>query len=556
MVAFVVAIVVSYAWMGLEASRAARTAVGLQLERTARLIEGTLAEREYDDRLADSLGEAAGFRVTLIDGDGRVLGDSDVPTRRLPDVENHADRDEVRAALAGRTGISVRASETVSRSLLYVAIPARGGVLRLAVPAEDVLAPVAAGRRISLFVMLALLALTFLLGRLAVRDVRGELETVRNLLIDIGADDLPRADDAREVGFLGDAIAQMVDRLRERIAASRREAGDLRALFDGLDDGLALIERDGSVSLSNPAFERWVGRAIPPGTRFGTLFRTPRLVEAVDRAQSGEHVIEELEVGERTVLMSARPHRDGALLVLRDLTALRRLEGVRRDFVANVSHELKTPLTSVVGFAEAIAEGELPQERARDFGDRILANATRMRLLVDDLLDLARVESGAWVPDPEVVVIGEVAREAWSTRSPSAPGRHPVLEVDDAGVPAFADRDAVRQILRNLLDNAARHSEASGTILVRVRPDGLLVRCEVIDEGRGIPSKHLDRVFERFYRVDPARSREQGGTGLGLAIVKHLVEGHGGDVGIHSAVGRGTTVHFTLPVAGESVADG
>ena len=351
------------------------------------------------------------------------------------------------------------------------------------------------------------------------------------------------------VGSLGRAIDRMAGRIRDRLQVSERESDDLRVLFDGLEDGLAFIDREGRVSLCNLAFERWAGREVAPGTRIGTLFRSPGIAEAVSASRRGESTTAEVELGEHTVLMSARPHRSGAIIVLRDLTVMRRLEGVRRDFVANVSHELKTPLTSVVGFAEALVEGGLEADQARDFARRIFANATRMRYLVEDLLDLSLLESGSWSPEPEAVSVGAIAREVWDTLSPKVRAADLDLRVSGTEEPAWADPDAVRQVMRNLLDNAARYSDEDPAIAVRIRSVGRLQRVEVSDRGPGIASVHVERVFERFYRVDPARSRARGGTGLGLAIVKHFVEAHGGEIGIESALGRGTTVWFTLPTA-------
>ena len=217
--------------------------------------------------------------------------------------------------------------------------------------------------------------------------------------------------------------------------------------------------------------------------------------------------------------------------------------------MANVSHELKTPLTSVVGFAEALVEGGIDADQAGGFARRILFNATRMRYLVDDLLNLSLLESGSWSPEPETVSVGAIAREAWETLSPKVRAHDLELRVSGTEESAWADPDAVRQVMRNLLDNAARYSDEDPAISVRVAADGRFQRVEVSDRGPGIASVHVERVFERFYRVDPARSRARGGTGLGLAIVKHFVEAHGGEIGIESALGRGTTVWFTLPNA-------
>ena len=192
---------------------------------------------------------------------------------------------------------------------------------------------------------------------------------------------------------------------------------------------------------------------------------------------------------------------------------------------------------------------------ARNFAERILANATRMRHLVEDLLDLSRLESGRWSPKPEPVSVGDVASEVWETLAPELKPMGAELRVLGTREPARADPDAVRQILRNLLDNAARYSDDASVITVGVRIEDHFQRVEVVDRGPGIPAAHVERVFERFYRIDPARSRDRGGTGLGLAIAKHFVEAHGGEVGIESALGQGTTVWFTLPVAATPALD-
>ncbi|MYH09325.1 MAG: HAMP domain-containing protein [Gemmatimonadales bacterium] len=390
--------------------------------------------------------------------------------------------------------------------------------------------------------------------RLAARRIEAEVDQARETVDRIASGDLDSSigpTGSGPISSLNRAIDRMADRVRDRVAHSERESSDLRILFDELEDGLAFIDRDGLVSLCNAAFERWAGRAVSPGVRIGTLFRSPRIAQAVSAARQGESTTVEVELGEHTVLMSTRPHRSGAVIVLHDLTVMRRLEGVRRDFVANVSHELKTPLTSVVGFAEALSEGGLDPGHARDFARRILVNATRMRHQVEDLLDLSLLESGSWSPEPQPVSVGAVALEVWETLSPRVRGEEVTLDVSGPREPAYVDPDAIRQVLRNLLDNAARYSDDDPNIAVRIRSDGEFQRVEVTDRGPGIPSVHVERVFERFYRVDPARSRARGGPGLGLALVKHFVEAHGGEVGIDSALGRGTTMWFTLPVAAQ-----
>jgi two-component system, OmpR family, phosphate regulon sensor histidine kinase PhoR len=255
----------------------------------------------------------------------------------------------------------------------------------------------------------------------------------------------------------------------------------------------------------------------------------------------------ELRLGGRMVVFSARPLEEGGtLLVLSDVTDLRRLETVRRDFVANVSHELKTPLTAIAGYAETLA-AEASDAQSVGFAQTIVANARRMQRLVDDLLDLSRIESGAWEHEPQQIGVEAAAREAWEPFTDRAAERRILLETAANSATINGDPDALRQIFTNLFDNALRHTPAGGRIRVAPERSGVGTLVRVTDTGTGIPAEHLPRIFERFYRVDPGRSRQEGGTGLGLSIVKHLVEAHGGRVDAESELGRGTTILLYFP---------
>jgi two-component system phosphate regulon sensor histidine kinase PhoR len=248
------------------------------------------------------------------------------------------------------------------------------------------------------------------------------------------------------------------------------------------------------------------------------------------------------------------------VLVFLDVSALRRLEDVRRDFVANASHELKTPLTAIRGFAETLLDPQLPPDLRAQFAQTVKANADRLQRIVDDLLDLSRIETGGWRVEPEIVSVPEIAAEAWGTLQAAVDAKGARLQVAVPHECEFVDADpsALRQIFINLFGNSLRYIPDGGQVELSAAPvaeasaDGRAwVRIDVRDNGSGIPSTHLPRIFERFYRADAARSREEGGTGLGLAIVKHLVEGHGGGIQAQSELGRGTTIRFTLPVPEE-----
>lgn len=529
-----------------------------ELARTALVAATSLHDRDLTDSLADSIGAASGLRVTFVSRDGTVLGDSEVDLAALPRVENHGDRPEIRDALGGRTGVGTRASETVSRRLIYVAVPHPAGVVRLARPLDDLRTAITRSRRLlfagGALAMLVAAALSLFIVRLLPRPLRRVRETAKA----IAAGDLSRrvrATGSDLVANLGHAIDEMAEQLERTVDDLSREKGDLSALFEGLEDGVAVVDGTGIVVRANTAFRHWAGRVDLVGVRFGTLFRDPRIGETVSRAVDGQAASCESSVGDRTLLMSAQSYGGGAVVLMRDLTKLRQLEGVRRDFVANVSHELKTPLTGILGFAEPLAEGDLPPEQARLFAERIGANARRMRDLLSDLLDLARVESGTWAPIRQVVRLDHSARTAWSDLAPMPDDRNVRLVVDaSAGLAVDADPDSLHHIFHNLLDNALRFSPDDGTVEIRARREEGRTIVEVRDQGQGIAQQHLERVFERFYRVDSSRDRESGGTGLGLSIVKHLVVAHGGDVGVRSELGDGATFWFTLPTSGATAA--
>ena len=542
----------SLLWWSLDGlAEASRDQRRQAMERQARLAATAVGERAFADSLADRLGEASGLRVTLIEPDGRVAGDSRVPAEAIPGIESHGDRPEVRAALRGAVGTATRASATVGVRLLYVAVPHRGGVVRVAAPAEEtggiadravgMVLVVAAGSGV-----LLLLAGTPL-ERFVLRPLRELRKDAERL--EAGRGTVGHRSREGEVGALAQALAGLAARLEEAEAARGRER-ELEALFDQLEEGVALVDGVGVVRRANRAFRRWVGRDEVEGAKFETLFRDPEVSGALESGLGGRSASRETRLGDRTVVVGVRPHGDGAVAVLRDLTRLRRLEGVRRDFVANVSHELKTPLTSVLGFAEPLADPELPTEQRLEFAERILDNGRRMRRLIDDLLDLSRIEAGAWEPERERADVGTAVSAAWRELEPAASEKGVSLTTDLEGAPDVqADRDALRQILRNLLENAIRFAPEGSSVGAEARRDGASVRISVSDRGPGIPEAQRERVFERFYRVDAGRSRAEGGTGLGLSIVQHLVAAHGGDVEIESRVGEGTTVSFTLPAA-------
>ena len=353
-----------------------------------------------------------------------------------------------------------------------------------------------------------------------------------------------------EVGDLATAIHRLAEQLDARLSALAAEQSVLSSLVEALNEGVIAISPNQVVVRINNIGRRLlsIDRPLPFAVDF--LPREPTLRDAILRAMRGRATEpEEIVIGGTTVSLTARPLvNGGAVVALFDLTPIRRLEAVRRDFVANVSHELRTPLTIVGGFAETLQDRGISSEQRATFAKTILANTQRMQRIVDELLDLSRIESGHWQPHPQTVRLADVATDIFTRITPAASekGVSLRLDIDPKAATVHADRTALEQILLNLSENAVRHtSEGSISISSRPRNNGVLV--SVRDTGSGIEQEHLPRIFERFYRADAARSRAAGGTGLGLSIVKHLVEAHGGVVEAESEIGKGTEVRFFLP---------
>lgn len=535
------------------------TALGL--EREARLVATQLpADSLAWPKAAITLGTLIGQRVTLIDPSGRVRGDTEFPADALGGLENHATRPEVIAAIASGTGRGERLSASTNERRLYVAV--RGGppgiaIVRVSATLATVDAQVGAVQRaVALAGVLAILAAA-LLAWIGGRHYARPLIDLTTAAQTIAEEREPAFPDSRipEIAQHTRALRAMHGVLEERFSALRREREETAALVEAMTDGVIATDARGVIHTCNAAARRLLRldpRAAPPP--LAELFhdKPSREIVALLRA-NGEVDHRELRLAERAVVVTGRLLPDGgSLLVLRDISQLRRLETVRRDFVANVSHELKTPLTAIAGYAETLVAEAPSDSQPGQFAATILAHARRMQRLVEDLLDLSRIESGGWQPQPVPLDVTTAAREAWvpfEARAASA-GVTFAVHVAAGAERLGADPDGLRQVLTNLFDNALRHMPRGGRLEVNTAPlSGTAggVTLEVKDTGTGIPEEHLPRVFERFYRVDPSRSREQGGTGLGLAIVKHLVEAHGGQASAESVFSRGTTIRLVFP---------
>ncbi|HWE42988.1 MAG TPA: ATP-binding protein [Gemmatimonadaceae bacterium] len=529
---------------------------GDELEREARVVAARWTTTAGADALADSLGAILGHRVTLVDSAGRVLGDSNFEPARLGELQNHGSRPEIIEARRHGVGRSRRTSRARGDDELYAAARAPLGTVRVAVAMTTVDRIVGGARRDVLAAGLAAAAVAMILAWLFSRTVSRPISELSGVARAIAAGDLslrPSLVAPGEVGDLAIALHRMSEQLAARLDALERDDALMTALVDSLDEGVIAADAAGRIVRVNAAARallRITARVPFPADQ---LPRDPALRAALGDAISGEGTDGvELHLGGKTLLLTARPLQGGggAVLAVLDLTPIRRLETVRRDFVANVSHELKTPLTVIGGFAETLADHEPPEAQRRQFIEAIRTSAQRMQRLVDDLLDLSRIESGGWQPHIAAIDLRALVREAALaiTEAASRKGIVVLTEVADDAASLHADGTAVRQVLANLTENALRHT-TTGTITVFARHEGSRVAVGVSDTGSGIDAVHLPRIFERFYRADTGRARAAGGTGLGLAIVKHLVEAHGGRVVATSEPGAGTTVTAWFPDA-------
>jgi two-component system, OmpR family, phosphate regulon sensor histidine kinase PhoR len=536
------------------------------LDRAARHLVHDLASRPANGRenwqaLAASIDSTLDLRVTLIDAHGRVLGDSRVPEERITALENHAHRPEVAAALNGRMGWDVRRSASIGVELLYVAEPAPRSlgiaVLRVAEPLAAIsrLESSLIGLSVAAAVIALAVAIALLLWLTGAHTARiAELE---HAALKIGAGEAARARERPDdsIGRLGRAINHMADELRSRVEALEQERDQRESILAHMTDGVALMDRDGRIVQANHACAEILGLSRPAesGTPFREFARSPELEELLATVARENRTTDlEMELWNpttRRVRATATPLAgDEVLLVLHDLTEAEHLNRVRQDFVANVSHELRTPLTSLRGYAETLLDGGLEDAEHRVGFVRVIRDqASRLEALVEDLLVLAELER----PDSRIRRERFDLRELVSRQIEAYDDRARrsglTLELEP-GPPAEVEADRVRieQVLANLLDNAIKYTERGG-VRVKLDAGSTAVVCEIADTGVGIPEADQSRIFERFYRVDKARSREKGGTGLGLAIVKHIVALHSGDVSVRSQAGEGSVFRFVIP---------
>jgi two-component system phosphate regulon sensor histidine kinase PhoR len=517
------------------------------------------------DAEADRLAATLPARLTFIAADGRVLGDSELPESLLAGVENHATRPEVLAARRSGAGSARRYSHTVGTDMLYVAVRTRHPLIatvRLALPLTEVDQQVAAVRHVTLLALLV-----SLVGAGVLASVSSVLLGRRLTALAAAARRYARGDlshpvhdyEDDQVGTVARALDGIVRELAGRVSDLAADRARVDAILSGMVEGVLVVDATGRVQLINRAARTLLGLDdAAVGAHYLECVRQPGIVTLLAHALGGgrpEHIEMSPSRGpERRLVARAAPvatgASGGAVLVLHDITDLRKADQVRRDFVANVSHELRTPLTVIRGYVEALAEESPGTGERAHFLDVIARHATRMERLVGDLLRLASLDAGQETVERGEIELETVVRSVVADLAPVIDARHQRVEVHVASEVAVIQSDAAKlqAALRNLVENAVHYSPEGRLIRIEAASQENRLALTVADEGPGIPEEDLERIFERFYRVDKARSRESGGTGLGLSIVKHLVELLGGRVRAANRPEGGALFTLTFPL--------
>lgn len=524
------------------------------------------AVSEAGENLIRELDKRARCRVTLIRQDGLVMGDSERTLDEARHMDNHLDRPEIQAAARSGHGRAIRFSHTLNEDMLYVAtaVPG-GGFLRVALPVAEIEHRVNTLRRNFLvaggIAILIAIALAVFLARRATQP----LSALTRYAEEIGQDRFPEPPSVKssdEFGQLGNTFVGMASRIEEKVRELSLERAQLAAILSGLVESVLAVDQEGRLLFLNEAASKlFQVDAVAKSRPFVEVLRHSALSGFLRRAVGQQtpsseeitlHVPEEHILAAHAVPLVFEESGRGILVILHDVTDLRKLERIRQEFVANVSHELKTPLTAIQWYTETLLNGGLEDAKNnREFLGIMLENTQRLGRLIDDILDLSAMEAKRMPFRFEPVAVNDVAARLIQSLAPLAQTKKVTIknQLKDTLPRVTADREKLAQILLNLLDNAVKFNKVGGTVTISAVVQRDQLEVSVQDDGPGIPEADLPRLFERFYRVDKARSREMGGTGLGLSIVKHLVESHHGKISVQSTLNQGSTFSFSVPLA-------
>lgn len=520
------------------------------------------------DSLTDELSRGIQGRITIIDKQGKVLGDSYESGEALSSMENHRNRPEVASALQDKPGKSIRYSYTVKEEMLYIASPVKYGgeivgVARLALPLttlrhqQNMILNIVFLGLVAAFIFS--LVLSFGFANRVSKPLR-QMMQIGRLMSKGDFTQRIKIKTRDEIGELGEILNQMSDGLSQKIAQISEEKSQLDSILSSMLEGILAVDSSGKVLLVNKTLSQVFNLSSANyGKPYYEVIRNPELNQFIQEVltdpQEKRKEVSFFHPGEKDFMVQSalvEQKRKGSislLFVFHDITELKKTERVRKDFVANVSHELRTPLTSIKGFVEALRDGAINDpEKSLQFLSIISQHSDRMNKIVTDLLQLSRIESKDSTLKIEPFFLKELLDEVSSTLKNSAQEKSQILEISlpSLDLKVSADKHWISQALTNLVDNAIKYTPEKGKIRIEAKDKGESVEIAVIDNGIGIPQKDLPRIFERFYRVDKGRSRESGGTGLGLSIVKHIIEAHSGKVEVKSQEGKGSEFSFRL----------
>jgi len=539
------------------------------VESNIQTVHSALNNQPYLDKISKDLSSKIKSRITIINPEGRVLSDSEVPPQEISNLENHLNRPEVITALKGNIGEEIRYSATLKIDMLYLAIPIKEngtnvGILRLALPLTSVQKVLFAVRRTILIGLFFALGLAFVLASVLAKALIGPINRIIYVSSKFAQGDFSHrifqsSDD--EIGKLAITLNKMAQDIQEKIREIATKNQHLEAIFNSMIEGIIVTDRGCRIISINHAVEELFeikGDRIQ-GKLFLEVIRNSEISELINNAMDSAKfiskevtlIIPEQKVAQVNVSpVFTQDKVIGSVTVIHDVTQIRRLETMRRDFVANVSHELKTPLTSIKGFVETLLEGALEdKENSLNFLGIINKHVDRLNDLINDLLELSRIESKEVRLLKSNFKISELVSEVVLGFKSLAKKKGVELGFElPLDLEISADKSKIEQVLVNLINNAIKYNKEKGFVRIYCQDLADKIKIVVEDSGSGIPLKDIPRIFERFYRVDKARSRELGGTGLGLSIVKHIIELHSGTVGVESTEGMGSKFFFTLPL--------
>jgi len=525
-------------------------------------------ERDKIDLLCKDEGKSASTRITVILPSGEVVGDSEIDPGTM---DNHADRVEFIGASTGESGISIRTSRTLEKDFMYVGVPARKGdalmaVIRTSIPVDVIDTVINAMQKKIILGSLIIAFLGAIVSLIVSRRISRPIEKLKE-----GAGYFIKGDfnyrlpasGIEEIDSLDDSMKDMAQQLHARINTITRQRTEIEAILSSMIEGVIAVDAEERIIIMNDAAAKMFGcnPSAVQGHSIQEAVRNTHLQEFISETLSGTKPVEkeirlssdeeQFLFGHGTLIRDIEGKGIGALFVLSDISRLRKLENIRRDFVANVSHEIKTPITAIKGFVEILRdEGAKEEDDVRRFLEIIAKHVNRLEAIIDDLLKLSRIEKDAETDGIQLQELGirDVLESAVQALKPLADSKGIELGLPcDDGLTARINPPLLEQAVVNLLDNAIKYSDEEKPVKIEAGQDEKEVLIHVIDNGRGIEQEHLPRIFERFYRVDKARSRRLGGTGLGLAIVKHIIQAHGGHVSVTSTPGKGSAFTIHLP---------